>query len=110
MINITGSHKGANLPYADFIGQIHKYSFQNETETKLRGMLSRYAGLEEKRAAVYSILREIIRRKTGLALFDSHLFHAVRADCGASHGRRQDVKRGGCGGSLRVADLDVYDK
>lgn len=82
MIKQNGSQKEPYLPYADFIEQVHKYSWENKTDAALSELLSRYAGLEEKRAAAYSIIKEIIRRKTGLCLFDSQLSAAYSMQSG----------------------------
>lgn len=81
MLKTTGPHKGSYLPYADFIKEIHACRWENETAAALKTKLCRYAA-EGNIPALYSLLKEIIRRMTGLILFDSQLAAAYAMQCG----------------------------
>ncbi|MEL7623153.1 MAG: accessory Sec system translocase SecA2 [Clostridiales bacterium] len=80
-MNITrkeGSQRELNLPYGDFCRRVNSYQWQDWAEDKLVALLWQSVQFlcKEKSAEAYSILKEIIRRKTGLALFDSQIIAA----------------------------------
>ncbi len=79
-MNITknpGSRRGPDLPYADFCRRVNSYQWEGWAEGQLVALL-RQSVLQGggKTAEAYSILKEIIKQKTGLSLFDSQLIAA----------------------------------
>ena len=73
MKKIKSSQRGLTLSYADFIKQVRGFRFESLSDEALLSQLQRSVGPHESLAKAYGILTEIIRRKTGLSLFDSQL-------------------------------------
>ncbi|MDR1629321.1 MAG: accessory Sec system translocase SecA2 [Oscillospiraceae bacterium] len=63
------SKKKHALPYADRVKQTHAFSCERLSDDALREGLRSDCSLEQK----YATIKEIIRRKTGLVLFDTQL-------------------------------------
>lgn len=76
MRKIKSSQRELSLLYADFIRKANNYQWENWTENKLVGLLRECVQSDERIAEAYSILKEIIRRKASVALFDTQLMAA----------------------------------
>ncbi|RCX16366.1 preprotein translocase subunit SecA [Anaerobacterium chartisolvens] len=76
MNKIKRSQRGLNFLYADFVQKIKNYNWEDWTESGLVALLRDCAGSGERTAEAYSILKEIIRRKKDLSLFDTQLMAA----------------------------------
>jgi preprotein translocase subunit SecA len=76
MIKIDRSQRRLDSIYADFIQKANNNHWGNLTEDKLVALLRECVQRDERIAEAYSILKEIIRRKTGLTLFDTQLMAA----------------------------------
>lgn len=61
------------MPYTDFIRRTHNYIWAEQTEDELAVLLQECVWTDGRMAEAYSILKEIIKRKTGLSLFDTQL-------------------------------------
>lgn len=76
MNKVKRSQRGLDSLYADFIQKANYYQWENWSENKLVALLRKCVRSDERIAEAYSILKEIIRRKTGLTLFDTQLMTA----------------------------------
>lgn len=70
------SKSGLALRWASDFKRIHGCAWEGVSQERLAARLRECAREEDERAEAYGILREIIRRKTGLALFDAQLMAA----------------------------------
>lgn len=70
------SQRDSASQYADFAQKTHEYQWEDWEEKSLAERLRTCAQSEEQTAEAYSIVKEIIRRKTGLTLFDTQLMAA----------------------------------
>lgn len=68
-----GSRRGLFLPYADFIEQTKQYGWDGAGDSMLLKELNTCVQGQNNISKAFSILKEIICRKTGLSLFDSQL-------------------------------------
>jgi len=76
MNKIERSQRGLGLLHADFILKTNNYQLENWTEDELIALLQECIRSDERIAEAYSILKEIIRRKTGFSLFETQLLAA----------------------------------
>ncbi len=65
-----------NKTVNDFILKMKKYQWENSEEKNLVALLQKCVQSDDRIMEAYSILKEIIRRKTGLSLFDTQLMAA----------------------------------
>lgn len=71
-----GSQRGLDTLYADFIRKINDYQWNSQSEYELSELLRECVLHEKRMPEAYSILKEIIKRNTGLSLFDTQLMAA----------------------------------
>ncbi len=72
-INNKRSQGGPDTLYPDFIRKTKDYRWGNQSENELSCLLRQCVLHNDRMPEAYSILKEIIRRKTGLSLFDTQL-------------------------------------
>lgn len=70
------SQREFDSKYTDFIQKVNNYHWEAWEDDKLVFLLRESAQYENRIAEAYSIIKEIIRRKTGLTLFDTQLMAA----------------------------------
>ena len=70
------SKRRPDSAYADFIAKIKCYQWETWKENDLAVRLKECVQDEERTAEAYSILKEVIKRKAGLSLFDAQLMAA----------------------------------
>ena len=73
MYKIGRSQRELRLLYSDFVRAASGFHWENWTEDELVSLLRECVRDEERTAEAYGILKEIIRRKTGLSLFNTQL-------------------------------------
>lgn len=73
MKKIAGSPRELILSWEDLAERIRQFHWENHTASELRLELQRCIRDHGDLAKAYSILKEIIKRITGLTLFDSQL-------------------------------------
>lgn len=76
MIKNKRSQKGLDTLYADFIRKINEYHWSRQSENELCALLMECVLHKERMPEAYSILKELIKRKTGLSLFNAQLMAA----------------------------------
>lgn len=67
------SQSGLSLLYTELVQQTQDLSWKNRTDAELTALLQECVQSDKRIAESYSILKEVIRRKTGLSLFDAQL-------------------------------------
>lgn len=70
------SQRGLNTLYPDFILKTKDYQWSKQSENELSDLLQECVLHEKRLPEAYSILKELIKRKTGLSLFDTQLMAA----------------------------------
>jgi preprotein translocase subunit SecA len=76
MSKVKRPRRGFDSIYAGFIQRVNDYYWGNRAEGALAALLRECIRHDESLAEAYSILKEVILRKTGLTLFDTQLMAA----------------------------------
>lgn len=71
-----GPGKGLTLAYTDFAKSVSNWDFTEHSGKELAAMLQEAVLTETRLDEAYGIIKEVIRRETGLSLFDSQILTA----------------------------------